>query len=79
MQKHNGEKEKHLETTIKENDEDDENKINHKKGGRKKRNKLMNEITDIVRPAQTKKSKNKTSFEDVKKKITHKFSSYFRN
>ena len=74
-QKHNGEKEKHLETTIKENDEDEdeENKINHKKGGRKKRNKLMNEITDIVQPAQTKKSKNKTSFEDIKKKLPINF------
>ena len=71
-QKHNGEKEKHLETTIKENDEDDENLINHKKG-RKKRNKQMNEVNDIVPPAQTKKSKNKTSFEDIKKKLPINF------
>jgi hypothetical protein len=71
-QKHNREKEKHLETTIKENDEDDENLINHKKG-RKKRNKQMNEVNDIVPPAQTKKSKNKTSFEDIKKKLPINF------
>ena len=71
-QKHNGEKEKHLETIIKENDEDEENIINHKKG-RKKRNKLMNEISDIVPPAQTKKSKNKSSFEDIKKKLPINF------
>jgi hypothetical protein len=33
----------------------------------------MNEITDIVQPAQTKKSKNKTSFEDIKKKLPINF------
>ena len=71
-QKHNGEKEKHLETTINENDEDDENIINHKKA-RKKRNKLINEIRDIVPPAQTKKSKNKSSFEEIKKKLPINF------
>ena len=71
-QKHIGEKEKHLETTIKENEEEDENIINHKKA-RKKRNKLINEISDITPPAQTKKSKNKTSFEDIKKKLPINF------
>ena len=67
---------KNIESTIKEDEDevedkdDNEKKLNNKKA-RKKRSKLA--IDEVKEVAKTKKSKNKTSFEDIKKKFPINF------
>ena len=69
---------KNIETTIKEDEEelddknDNEKKINKQKG-RKKRSKLAIDEVKEMPVAKTKKSKNKISFEDIKKKFPINF------
>lgn len=69
---------KNIETTIKEDEDevedkdDNEKKLNNKKA-RKKRSKLAIDEVKEVPVAKTKKSKNKTSFEDIKKKFPINF------
>ena len=69
---------KNIETTIKEDEDeledkdDNEKTINYKKG-RKKRSKLAIDEVKEIPVAKTKKSKNKTSLEDIKKKFPINF------
>ena len=69
---------KNIETTIKEDEDegedkdDNEKKVNNKKG-RKKRSKLAIDEVKEIPSAKTKKSKNKPSFEDIKKKFPINF------
>ena len=69
---------KNIETTIKEDEDevedkdDNEKKLNNKKA-RKKRSKLAIDEVKEIPVAKTKKSKNKASFEDIKKKFPINF------